>query len=153
VVDRDVLRERKKKEEAMGKKKGEEAAAALATDLMAAASTAAGAVAEAVEAVGVKMGGRATPPPAVSPSGAPSAARANVGAEEKHPEAANEREEMLEVLDQYREKLRKDRGAKEQNGGLLFYFVLYDAVVVLLICIGWLVLLTRGLVVPSSVFR
>ena len=175
VVDRDVLRERKKKEEAMGKKKGEEAAAALATDLMAAASTAAGAVAEAVEAVGVKMGGRATPPPgavvgvqgavgvkmggratpppAVSPSGAPSAARANVGAEEKHPEAANEREEMLEVLDQYREKLRKDRGAKEQSGGLLFYFVLYDAVVVLLICIGWLVLLTRGLVVPSSVFR
>ena len=182
VVDRDVLRERKKKEEAMGKKKGEEAAAALATDLMAAASTAAGAVAEAVEAVGVKMGGRATPPPgavvgvqgavvgvqgavgvkmggratpppAVSPSGAPSAARANVGAEEKHPEAANEREEMLEMLDQYREKLRKDRGAKEQSGGLLFYFVLYDAVVVLLICIGWLVLLTCGLVVPSSVFR
>ena len=182
VVDRDVLRERKKKEEAMGKKKGEEAAAALATDLMAAASTAAGAVAEAVEAVGVKMGGRATPPPgavvgvqgavvgvqgavgvkmggratpppAVSPSGAPSAARANVGAEEKHPEAANERDEMLEMLDQYREKLRKDRGAKEQSGGLLFYFVLYDAVVVLLICIGWLVLLTCGLVVPSSVFR
>ena len=60
---------------------------------------------------------------------------------------------MLELLDQYREKLRKDRGAKEQSGGLLFYFVVYDAVVVLLICLGWLVLLTRGLVVPSSVFR
>ena len=163
----------------MGKKKGE--AAALAIDLMAAAATAAGAMAEAVEAVGVKMGGRATPPPAVSPSGAPSRAhvgaevkhpeapsrahvgaevkhpeapsRAHVGAEVKHPEAATEREEMLELLDQYREKLRKDRGAKEQSGGLLFYFVVYDAVVVLLICLGWLVLLTRGLVVPSSVFR
>jgi len=36
-------------------------------------------------------------------------------------QAANEREEMLEMLDQYREKLRKDRGAKEQSGGLLFY--------------------------------
>ena len=144
-----MLRERKKMEEAMGKKKGE--AAALAIDLMAAAATAAGAMAEAVEAVGVKMGGRATPPPAVSPSGAPS--RAHVGAEVKHPEAATEREEMLELLDQYREKLRKDRGAKEQSGGLLFYFVVYDAVVVLLICLGWLVLLTRGLVVPSSVFR
>ena len=148
----------------MGKKKGE--AAALAIDLMAAAATAAGAMAEAVEAVGVKMGGRATPPPTVSPSGAPSRAhvgaevkhpeapsRAHVGAEVKHPEAATEREEMLELLDQYREKLRKDRGAKEQSGGLLFYFVVYDAVVVLLICLGWLVLLTRGLVVPSSVFR
>jgi hypothetical protein len=74
-----------------------------------------GAVVGVQGAVGVKMGGRATPPPAVSPSGAPSAARANVGAEEKHPEAANEREEMLEMLDQYREKLRKDRGAKEQS--------------------------------------
>ena len=148
----------------MGKKRGE--AAALPIDLMAAAATAAGAMAEAVEAVGVKMGGRATPPPAVSPSGAPSRAhvgaevkhpeapsRAHVGAEVKHPEAATEREEMLELLDQYREKLRKDRGAKEQSGGLLFYFVVYDAVVVLLICLGWLVLLTRGLVVPSSVFR
>ena len=78
----------------MGKKKGE--AAALPIDLMAAAATAAGAMAEAVEAVGVKMGGRATPPPAVSPSGAPS--RAHVGAEVKHPEAATEREEMLEQV-------------------------------------------------------
>ena len=122
----------------MGKKRGE--AAALPIDLMEAAATAAGAMAEAVEAVGVKMGGRATPPPAVSPSGAPSRAhvgaevkhpeapsRAHVGAEVKHPEAATEREEMLELLDQYREKLRKDRGAKEQSGGLLFYFVVYDA--------------------------